>query len=285
MKVIMVPVAGRPECETALKQAFGLAKAFDGNVIGCHLREGENGAGNRKAQLRILSGKTHSERKGARQAEAVGKAAEKLFLQAADEHSFEICKRAKVGIERSAQWFEIGGDIDKLFPIVGPVADLSVVSRPKSSSKGRANEFMLSAVMHSGKPVLVMPQRSIPVVGKRVLIAWDQSVDAARAVAAALPLLRNAEQVVICSAGRENQPGPKSSSLAQFLAYHDIKAERESTKGRNIPEDLESACKEHKSDLMVMGAYTRSRMSEIWFGGVTEHMLFKSSRAIFAYHS
>ncbi len=285
MKVIMVPVAGRPECETALKQAFGLAKAFEGNVMGCHLRAGENGARNRKAQLRILSGKTHAERKGARQAEAVGKAAEKLFLEAADKHDFELCKRARVGAERTAQWFEIGGDIDKLFPIVGPVADLSVVSRPKSSSKGRGNEFMLSAVMHSGKPVLVVPQRSIPVVGKRMLIAWDQSVDAARSVAAALPLLQRAEEVVICSSGPENQPGPKSSSLAQYLAYHGIKAEREKTKGRDIPGDLEGTCKEHKIDLMVMGAYTRSRMSEIWFGGVTEHMLFKTSRAIFAFHS
>lgn len=285
MKVIMVPVADRPECEAALKQAFGLARAFGGNILGCHLRAGENGASNRKAQLRILAGKTHQDRKGARQADAVGRAAHKLFVQEANRHDFELSKKARVGMQHAAQWFEIGGDIDKLFPIVGPVADMSIVSRPKAKAKGRANEFMLSAVMHSGKPVLVIPQSPKPVVGKRILIAWDQSIDAARAVAAALPLLRLAKSVVICSCGPENQPGPKSASVAQFLAFHGVKTSHKKAKGRDIPRELESVAGESKSDLIVMGAYSRSRMTEIWFGGVTEHMLFKTSRAIFAYHS
>ena len=285
MKVILVPVAGKPECEHALKQAYGLADAFGGSVVGCHLRAGMERSGGVKAQLRILTGKTHADMSNAKQADAVGKAAYKLFSDQAKKHGFEIRKRAKVGDQRSAIWFEISGDLEKLFPIVGPVADLSVLSRPKKRAKGRGDEFMLSALLHSGKPVLLLPQRQIPVVGRRIMIGWDQSSDAARSVSAAMPLLTRAESVVICTCGPENQPGPKSSSLAQYLAMWGVKSKLRKTRGRDVPAELEAACKESKSDLLVMGAYTRSRFAEVWFGGVTEHMLFKSSMSVFASHS
>lgn len=285
MKVFLVPVAGKPECENALKQAYGLAEVFGGSVVGCHLRAGVEGGKGVKAQLRILTGKTHADIVDSKHADAVGKAAYAVFTEQAKEHGFEIRKRARVGDQRSAIWFEINGDLEKLFPIVGPVADLSVVSRPKARAKGRGDEFMLSALLHSGKPVLLLPQRQIPVVGKRIMIAWDQSGDAARAVSGAMPLLTRAESVVICTCGPENQPGPKSSSLAQYLAMWGVKTKHVKKRGKDIPAELETACKQSKSDLMVMGAYTRSRFAEVWFGGVTEHMLFKSSMAIFASHS
>lgn len=285
MKVIMVPVAGKPECELALKQAFGLAQAFDGNVIGCHLRPGAESAGAGKAKLRILTGNTHAVGTNIRRADAVGKAALKIFADQADQHGFAMRKHAKVGVQRSAMWFEITGDLEKLFPIVGPVADLSVVSRPDSNASGRGGEFMLSALLYSGKPVLVLPQRAIPVVGRRILIAWDQSADAARAVSAALPLLVRAESVVICCCGPENQPGPKSTSLAHYLAMWGVKTTAIKNRGRDIPKELEDSCKKTRSDLMVMGAYSRSRLAEIFFGGVTEHVLFKSKRAVFACHT
>lgn len=285
MKLILVPVAGKPECKSALQQAFGLADDLSANVIACHLQAGEAGASNRKAQLRIMAGKSHADRPDKRTTQAVGKAAHDLIVAEAGRHGFDMRKRANVGMVRSCMWFEITGDLDKLFPIVGPVADMSVVSRPKSGARGRASEFMLTALMYSGKPVLIMPQRPMSVVGQRILIAWDQSVDAARAVSAALPLLQRADSVVICSCGPENLPGPKSASLAQYLACWGIKTSKAGARGRDIPEELEAACKETNSDLIVMGAYTRSRMSELIFGGVTEHMLFRTSMPIFALHS
>jgi len=285
MKVFLVPVAGKPECDHALEQAYGLAEAFDGSVVGCHLRPGIEGAGSGKAQLRILTGKTHADSKGARKADAVGKAAFKVFTAHAKKNGFEIRKQVKVGTHRSALWFEIAGNLNRLFPIVGPVADISIVSRPKSRAKGRGDEFMLSALLHSGKPVLVLPQRSIPAVGRRIVIAWDQGVNAARAVSAAMPLLERAESVVICTCGPENQPGPKAASLAQYLAMWGVKTTRQKSRGKDIPAELEAACKSARADLMVMGAYTRSRLAELWFGGVTQHMLFKSNMAVLASHS
>ncbi len=285
MKVILVPVAGRPECQTALKQAFGLARTFEGNVIGSYLREGGDELRAGKAQLRIIAGKTHTERRSRRKSEALAKAAHKIFFEHVEKNAFTMGKRAKLDQQYAAFWHELSGDPDKLFPIVGPVADLSVVSRPKSTARGRGKEFMLSAVLHSGKPVLVVPQQDMPIVGRNILIAWDQSVDAARAVSAALPLLKRAESVIICSCGPENQPGPKSTSLAQYLRLHGIKSERFKTKGRKVASELEQVAKTSQSDLIVLGAYSRNRMAEIWFGGVTEHMLFNANHAIFTWHS
>jgi len=58
-------------------------------------------------------------------------------------------------------------------------------------------------LLHSGKPVLILPQTQLPLVGQRIVIAWNQSIEAARAVSAALPLLQRASSVLICSCGPE----------------------------------------------------------------------------------
>ena len=65
--------------------------------------------------------------------------------------------------------------------------------------------------------MLVLPQRPVRHLAQRVVIAWNQSPEAAAAVTAALPLLKLAERVVLVSSGRENRVGPRSSQLSQYL--------------------------------------------------------------------
>lgn len=143
----------------------------------------------------------------------------------------------------------------------------------------------METLLYSGKPVLILPQAPVSSVGKRLLVAWNESVEAACAVAAARPLLTRAESVHICSCGPENRLGPKSASLAQYLTFWSVKCTRSVTKGLDIPKEIEEACKKADSDLIVMGAYSRSRMRELVFGGVTQHMLFHTTSPVFALHS
>jgi nucleotide-binding universal stress UspA family protein len=153
---------------------------------------------------------------------------------------------------------------------------VSILSRPRPKSAGRARAFLLAALLHSARPVLVVPQRPLRSVGKRILVAWNQSADAACAIAAAMPLLQRAEQIVVATCGPENRTGPKSTHLAQYLANWDIGIERMHTKGRHVEKEIEAVYRETRSDVLLMGAYSRHRLRQLVFGGVTEHMLFKT---------
>ena len=120
--------------------------------------------------------------------------------------------------------------------------------------------------------------------GKRILVAWNQSADAAAAVTAALPLLMRAERVVVVSAGRENRLGPTSAHVARYLAHWGVTVECKRTQGRQVEREILRTCRAVESDLLVMGAYSRSRLRQLVLGGVTEHMLFKSDLPVFLLH-
>lgn len=283
MRVILVPVADRPECALAMKTAFHAADALGANVVGCHLRRHrhENG-GHGGAELMMPES---ADEIGNGNVDLDSKNAEAAFAKAAESNGFALKKRPKLNDQRLALWDEMVGSPARIFSIVGPVADLSVVSRPKANTYGRARTFLLAALVHSGKPVLVLPQKSVRAPGKRVLIAWNQSTEAARAVAASIPLLARAEAVHIVSCGKENRPGPKSKHLAEYLTHWGIKTKRHATKGRDIESELAETYRDVGADVIVMGAYSRSKLAELIFGGVTNSMLFQTQFPMLTLHA
>jgi nucleotide-binding universal stress UspA family protein len=72
--------------------------------------------------------------------------------------------------------------------------------------------------------------------------------------------------------------------LARYLAHWDVDVERERTPGRYVEQEIEQACHDLDSDLLVMGAYSRSRWRQLVFGGVTEHMLFEADLPMLLLH-
>jgi nucleotide-binding universal stress UspA family protein len=271
MRVILVPTAARPECAFALDVAFRLAQELDANVTACHVRA------ERRERRIVTAPATADTTAEVETGDALtSTAAHELFGRAAAKNGFQLTHRPRLGRRSVAVWHDMIGTPERVFGIIGPVADLAVVSRPKARGTGRARTFLLAALLHSAKPVLVVPQRRLTTVGRRILIAWNQSTDAALTVAAALPLLQRAERVVVATSGSENRPGPKSGYLAQYLAQWGVAVERLRTKGRAVERELEDTYHRVDADLLVMGAYSRPRFREFVFGGVTEHMLFRT---------
>jgi nucleotide-binding universal stress UspA family protein len=70
----------------------------------------------------------------------------------------------------------------------------------------------------------------------------------------------------------------------QYLATFDVKAECVRTRGQNVESEIRQVYRDIGADLVVMGAYSRSRLREILFGGVTEHMLFATDLPVFMLH-
>lgn len=284
MRLIIVPVANRPECRIALDAAFRLAASLRADVAGYHIRPEHREQGvtlgpllpddDVHAAFALTDAKAASHSRTARA----------LYERVAAKHGFGSARRPRRSTKSSASWHEVAGTPARVFAVVGPVADLAVVSRPAARRAGSARAFLLGALLHSAKPVLVMPQRGQRMFGRRIAIAWNQSADAASAVTAALPLLTRAESVVVVSAGREDRLGPKTTHLARYLEHWGVKVERERTRGANPPREIESACHAHGADLIVMGAYSRNRLRQLVFGGVTEHMLFKTDFPVLMLH-
>lgn len=274
MRVILVPVADRPECASALKTAFDLGKRLGASVSGCHMRP------HRYSEVSMTTAFADADwrRKSDENAPAAAKA---VYEQAAEAAGFELARgpRQKPG----ALWAEKVGSPSILMGIVGPVNDLIVVSRP--DAKGTvADMFMNAALLESSRPVLIVPPNGRRNLGRHVAIGWNQSPEAASAVAAAMPILTRAEQVTIISCGAEDRPGPKSTQLVGYLKHWGVKAERVRTHGDHVESELIGAFREAKADVLVAGAYSRMRWREKIFGGTTEFLLRKARIPVLILH-
>ena len=285
MKVILVPVADRPECARALKTAFDLGQRLDASIIGCHIRDHSYSKVSMPADLGLLGGIDAEWEKAWKKKKTASShtKALALFGKVAEKFDYELIKRARA--KRGALWTEKVGSPGRILTIHGPVSDLLVVSRPAKKDSKLAGIFMNAALLHSTRPVLILPQTGNISIGKRIAIAWNQSSEAARAVAAALPLLDQADEVNIVTFGPENALGPKSSHLANYLAHRGIKAKRVRTRGKGDAQAILKSYRDARSDLLVMGAYSRSRFRERIFGGVTDHMLHKANIPVLMLHS
>lgn len=287
MRVIFVPVADRPECGLALQAAFGLGHTLRANIFGCHIRPHSYSDVSLPSEI-APAGIANSEAEWAaalkpRNAQKTSAAAKALFKQIAERHDYALIRGPRSA--PGAVWIEKTGSPNKVLGIMGPVADLLVVSRPATKSSQLARMFLLAALLKSARPVLVLPHTQKTDVGKRVCIAWNQSAETARVVAAALPLLQTADNVTIVTCGKESRPGPKSSQLATYLRYWGIKSTRVSRRGHHESKEILDVVSKTRSDLLVMGAYSRNRMAERVFGGVTEYMLRRASVPVLLLHT
>lgn len=163
--------------------------------------------------------------------------------------------------------------------VEGRLADLVILGQQdhrREDDSGLQPSFTDEMVLSVGRPVLCIPcAGEFPTIGERVLVAWDGSREAARAVTDALPFLKRAKQVDIAifnpeklPLARESEPG---APLVEYLACHGVKANLaiQHKAGESIGERLLSLAFDRSADLLVMGAYGHSRTRELILGGVT----------------
>ena len=147
-----------------------------------------------------------------------------------------------------------------------------------------------AVIFGSGKPTLILPEspRPRPFELGTVAVAWDFSRAAARAVADAIPLLEKAKKVRVVAVLNEKHMDNKHSAeeLSKNLSRHgiDVVLDRVDAKGRPIGDVLEAYVASHASDMLVMGAYGRSRLREFVLGGATKSLLLKPPLPILFSH-
>jgi nucleotide-binding universal stress UspA family protein len=151
---------------------------------------------------------------------------------------------------------------------------------PVKSNDSVSERLVERLLFGSGRPVLMCPEdvaADRAVAFDDVVIAWDHSAPAARAVADALPLLQSAATVRIITATDSKTPQELQSgaALAAHLAEHGIKAGFEAVRidGSSVGKVFEAYLHSHAIDLLVMGAYQHSRLNEIVWGGATKTVI------------
>jgi nucleotide-binding universal stress UspA family protein len=169
-------------------------------------------------------------------------------------------------------------DIPGAFALSARLTDLALV--PVKPDDGRSEKIVERLIFGSGRPILMCPEEfaaELSVEFEEVVIAWDHSAPAARAVADALPMLQAAGNVRIITATDHKTADELGSgaALVGHLAEHGIKASFETVKidGSSVGKVFEAYVKTNAIDLLVMGAYRHSRLNEIVWGGATKTVI------------
>lgn len=192
----------------------------------------------------------------------------------------DTAKQAVVAAQRrndcEYEWRVTDGDLFSDTLLHSRYADLIVAGQGHADDE-RYNDVAEELLMGSGRPVLVVPSYGkFPTVGERVLIAWNRTREAARAVHDALPILTRAKSVRIMEVNPERGDSHVAGAdIALHLARHGVKAEAGSTVADDVKtgEVLLSRAADLGADLLVMGAYGHSRLREYAFSGVTLNVL------------
>jgi nucleotide-binding universal stress UspA family protein len=192
-------------------------------------------------------------------------------------------ERYKAAITRaglSGEWHHVDGDPATTIIAQGRVVDLIVLGQPMDDPWPIARNIADKVPLAAGRPVLFVPSAGFAgSLGKSVLIAWNDSREAARAVNDALPLLTQAEQVIVMAVdpppAKSNEDSIPCADIALHLARHGVEAAatQDTASANFVGEVLRKQAERQHADLIVTGAYGHSRLKEIVLGGVTRYML------------
>jgi nucleotide-binding universal stress UspA family protein len=161
-------------------------------------------------------------------------------------------------------------------------SDLCVLTQaePGTGDHHMAQDLVEQVVLFSARPTLILPYAGrFASIGSKVMVAWDDSRESARALSDALPLLRLAQRVQVVSwnkpgSGDEQPLRPRVDALRQWLMWQGVAADvRIETTDIHIAEAMLSRAADLEVDLIVMGAYGHARLTERVLGGATRGML------------
>jgi nucleotide-binding universal stress UspA family protein len=170
-------------------------------------------------------------------------------------------------------------------------ADVTIVGRPATATSDWDHALLEGALFRSGRPVIIVPPGWPPrEIGRSVLVCWKPTREAARALGEAEHFLSQADRVTVVSVDDTASTGAggvrMGADICAHLARRDVSADLVSLKsdGRSETRAILDQASAVDADLIVMGGYGRSRMTEFVFGGVTHEMLQTSNIPVLMAH-
>lgn len=266
-KDILVIVDNSKACATRLDVAIKLAQDHDAHLTGLFVRSTPHVPQFVMSQL----------------GPEVAAVQKKWAAEAADAAGALFDSKLKASGVRY-EWRSVQGELFDQCILHSKYTDLVVAGQYDSSADTVDGEDRLidHLVLDAGRPVLVVPYAGkFPTVGKKVVVAWNGTREATRAVGDAMPFLQAAKAVQVVAInpngghGRDGHGALPAADLSKHLARHNITVEGEHIEAHDmdVGSTLLSHLADEGADLLVMGAYGRSRLRELVLGGATRHIL------------
>ncbi len=286
IRVIFAPLTGRKADDTVFATATAVAKRFNAHVDTTFLRTDPRDA------IPYLG-------------EGISGALVDEFIQRAEQENVNQSHKARAAFDAwrgreaitladapagsaapTCSWREVVGNADQNTEACGRLADLVIASRDATEGTVENEVAFEASLMHSGRPLLLAPPAPQAGLGDRIMIAWNGSAESARAVGAAMPFLENAGSVTVVTGNEGELPESSGDELIKYLAWHGISANSRivEVNDRPIGEVLLETATDIKADMLVMGAYSHSRLREYIFGGATRYILDEGNLPVFMAH-
>ncbi|MEM7022861.1 MAG: universal stress protein [Pseudomonadota bacterium] len=265
-KNILVQVDTTQACAARVEAAIALALQHEAHLTALYLIVEYSGASFARSQL-------PAEVVAAASAEAERLANEKLakFAVLAERNQVSFDTRIDRGFD---------AELPEICSMHARYMDLLVIGQVDPEDPPASRQLPVQLVLASGRPVLLIPHIGTgKTFGQRVLVAWDASREAARAVTDAMPILTRASSVGVVTInpsqrdlGHGDVPG---ADIALYLARHGVQVEvqRIETRDLDVGNALLSHLADEGADLLVMGGYGHSRLRELILGGATRTIL------------
>ncbi|MEE9265322.1 MAG: universal stress protein [Gammaproteobacteria bacterium] len=284
IKTILLPLGEKDRDDALLDAALAVTKRFKAHLDVLHVEPNAESllpyatiglSEKMRASVRDAAVRQHSD---------ATRALQQLVDKACVRNGVSMARRGEQPAKISADWLVETGSQTELVAQFGRLADLIIVPRPARVSP--PPKTIDAALRETGRPVLMLPPRAVDCIGERIVIGWNGSKEAAQAVAAARPILREAGAVTVLTTDKRQKRRPNGGDLLTYLACHGIAASVSimDTRTRSVPEALLANARELDADLLVTGGYSRHRLREVIMGGVTRYLLAESDIPIMMVH-
>jgi nucleotide-binding universal stress UspA family protein len=278
MKSILVPIEDHGVIDSVLETALLLARTFDGYVEGLAITPDYPVVLPVDIAIGVPSPITPENR------HEMARACRERFESFMTRNGVT---RSTAGIPGfSFGWRQDGLSEDAFMGAYGRVFDITVLGRPDGLNGHTRLSTVEAALFETGRPVLIAPPNASKTLGTTVVIAWNRSTETARAVLGAMPLLAKARRVIVLEFDNWGVPGPSAAELVRSLAMHGVQAEAisGSDPSNKAGEAILDESKALGCDLLVKGAYTQSRLRQMFFGGATSHILGNTTIPVLMAH-
>jgi len=283
LKSILVPIETSPSTDAQIETAARVAKIFGSRVDGLAPRW-LIGPGSFGAEFPGMTATLPMDFSDDEQSERIASAA-KAFREGMERNGIKLAATAAAD-GPSARWLDVTGSGDEAVGEVARLYSISILPRPVANQILPRAPLLETVLFGSGRPVLATPPEVPDRIGETVLIPWNGSTETSRAIQFAMPFLVRAKRVIVLDVEGGHVGGPTSEDLATALKTEGIAAELVPAKsnGQTAGEVILREANNLKADMLLKGAYTRSRLRQLFFGGVTSHIMANASVPVLFAH-
>lgn len=167
----------------------------------------------------------------------------------------------------------------------GKFADINIFSRDIEKYDLDFQGVLEAAIFETGKPIIIVPPEYKAKRFDNIVIGWDGSSRASRAISSALPFLKRAKKVSIVTINEKGKDISSSKNLISYLESHLIKPTYTNMKNaKSISDSLIDFSNKENANLLILGAFAHSRFRENILGGVTKSIVKNTSTPLFMEH-